>query len=186
MHMTPVSKRETPLSGARGLRLFAARIEAAAAIIMGLVTLLIFVSAFMRYIAGAPIPDAHDFGRLALGIAIFWGASIVNFSGAHISVDLLHAAVGPGVRRAMDIFATAIVLVAFGTLTVMMGTNAADVFSTGEYSYDLRLPIWPAYWLMVAGCGLATLVTALRLIMLSTGTEAERLETSPQLPDAEV
>ncbi|MCR8547404.1 TRAP transporter small permease [Salipiger sp. P9] len=157
--------------GAFGLRRLAGWVETAAALLMGLVTLLAFVSAFMRYVASAPIPDAHDFGRLALGIAIFWGVASVNYRGTHIAVDLLYEAAGTGWKRAMDIVSTALVLLSFGVLTWKMGENAADVFRTGEHSYDLRLQIWPAYWLMVVGAGLATLVTALRLWMLIRGAQ---------------
>ncbi len=172
-HSSSGSKQMTPNSeetgGASGLRTVIGAVELAAALLMGLVTLLAFVSALMRYVAGLPIPDAHDFGRLALGVAIFWGVASVNYSGSHIAVDLIYEALGKGWRRAMDIAATLAVTGSFGVLTVMMSQNAADVFSTGEHSYDLRVPIWPAYWLMVAGSGLATLTAALRLWVLVTG-----------------
>lgn len=167
--MTPGS--DTGLPGGRGadrLRAFASWVETAAAVLMGVVTVLVFVSAFMRYIAGAPIPDAHDLGRLALGVAIFWGVATVNASGSHISVDLLYQAVGRRGRQMMDGFATALSLVAFAVLTLKMAENASDVFRTGEFTYDLRLPIWPAYWMMVAGCGFATLMLAMRLWLLIT------------------
>ena len=41
-----------------GLRTVIGAVELAAALLMGLVTLLAFVSALMRYVAGLPIPDA--------------------------------------------------------------------------------------------------------------------------------
>jgi TRAP-type C4-dicarboxylate transport system permease small subunit len=167
--MTPSSD---PDRGASGLRAIITAVEWAAALLMGIVTLLAFVSAFMRYALAAPIPDAHDLGRLALGVAIFWGVASVNHAGGHIAVDLVYETLGKGWRRAMDIVSTVFVLVSFGVLTVMMSKNAADVFRTGEYSYDLRVPIWPAYWLMVIGCGVATLTTALRLWTLVRGGEA--------------
>jgi len=159
--------------GASGLRTVIGAVEWAAALLMGLVTLLAFASAFMRYVAALPIPDAHDFGRLALGVAIFWGVASVNYSGSHIAVDLLYESLGKGWRRAMDIASTLAVAGSFGVLSVMMAQNAADVFATGEHSYDLRLPIWPAYWLMVAGSGLATLTAVLRLWVLITGGDPE-------------
>lgn len=164
-----MTQNSEPSGGAFGLRTFSRWVEMAAAILMGLVTLLAFVSAFMRYVADAPIPDAHDLGRLALGVAIFWGVATVNYTGTHIAVDLLYETLGARWKRAMDVTATALVLVSFAVLTVMMSFNAADVFRAGEFSYDLRLPIWPAYWLMVIGSGLATLTTAVRLWALFHG-----------------
>lgn len=178
--MTPNSD---PASGASGLRSVIAAVEWAAAMLMGVVTLLAFTSAFMRYIAGLPIPDAHDFGRLALGIAIFWGVASVNFSGSHISVDLIYEAVGKGWRRAMDIVATLTVAGSFAVLTVMMAQNAADVFATKEHSYDLRLVIWPAYWMMVAGSGLATLTAMLRLWLLIRDGAADSADASRHIEE---
>lgn len=157
---------DTSVGGAFGLRRFAVWVEFAAAFLMGLVTLLAFVSAVMRYAFSAPIPDSHDIGRLALGVAIFWGVATVNYTGTHISVDLLYELLGKTWRRVMDFISTALVLVSFAVLTVMMSKNAQDVFATGEHSYDLRFEIWPAYWLMVIGAGLATLTTALRLWLI--------------------
>lgn len=157
---------DTSAGGAFGLRRFATWVEFAAAFLMGLVTLLAFGSAVMRYAFSAPIPDSHDIGRLALGVAIFWGVATVNYTGTHISVDLLYEMLGKTWRRAMDFISTLLVLLSFAVLTVMMSKNAQDVFATGEHSYDLRFQIWPAYWLMVIGAGLATLTTALRLWLI--------------------
>lgn len=156
-----------------GLRAIIGAVEFSAALLMGLVTFLAFISALMRYVISQPIPDAHDFGRLALGVAIFWGVASVNYAGSHIAVDLIYESVSRGWRRAMDIASTLAVTGSFAVLTVMMAQNAADVFASGEHSYDLRVPIWPAYWLMVAGAGIATLTAALRLFVLVTGGDPE-------------
>ena len=42
----------------------------------------------------ASIPDSYDFGRMLLGILIFWGIAATSYRGAHITVDLIWA-VGP-------------------------------------------------------------------------------------------
>ena len=47
------------------------------------------------------IPDSYDFGRLLLGILIFWGIAATSYRGTHITVDLVWAAVGPA-RQAAD------------------------------------------------------------------------------------
>ncbi|MCA0042741.1 TRAP transporter small permease [Celeribacter litoreus] len=164
--MTQSSKTK---SGAFGLRTISGWVETAAAFLMGLVTLLAFGSAVMRYAFSAPIPDSHDIGRLALGVAIFWGVATVNYTGSHIAVDLLYEMAGKVFRKVMDMISTTLVLISFGVLTMMMSKNAQDVYATGEHSYDLRFEIWPAYWLMVIGAGLATLTTALRLWLILTG-----------------
>ncbi len=41
------------------------------------------------------IPDSYDFGKLLLGIPIFWGIAATSYRGTHITVDLVWAAAGP-------------------------------------------------------------------------------------------
>jgi TRAP-type C4-dicarboxylate transport system permease small subunit len=49
----------------------------------------------LRYFFSMQIPDSYDFGRLLLGILIFWGIAATSYRGTHITVDLLYANVGP-------------------------------------------------------------------------------------------
>ncbi len=48
-------------------------IELAAAGFIGIVAVDIFVAVLLRYLFSASIPDSYDFGRLLLGVLIFWG-----------------------------------------------------------------------------------------------------------------
>src|SRR3972149_8228126 len=66
-------------------------IEVTAAGFLAVVTLLVFVSVFLRYFFAWSIPDSYDFTRLLLGILIFWGMAVASYRGGHISVDLLGA-----------------------------------------------------------------------------------------------
>ena len=71
-----------------------AGIEGAAAAFIGLVALDVFVSVGLRYALGWSIPDSYDFGRMLLGILIFWGIAATSYRGSHITVDLLWSALG--------------------------------------------------------------------------------------------
>ena len=64
-------------------------IEWLAAIFVGLVALDIFVSVLLRKFFNTSIPDSYDFGRMLLGILIFWGIAATSYRGAHITVDLI-------------------------------------------------------------------------------------------------
>src|ERR1035438_1267165 len=48
-------------------------IEWVAAFFVGIVALDIFVSVLLRYFFAVSIPDSYDFGKMLLGILIFWG-----------------------------------------------------------------------------------------------------------------
>ncbi len=69
-------------------------IELIAAFFVGVVALDIFVSVMLRYFFSVQIPDSYDFGRLLLGILIFWGIAATSYRGNHITVDLLYSNVG--------------------------------------------------------------------------------------------
>ena len=62
---------------------------------VGIVAANIFISVLLRYLFSIQIPDAYDFGRLLLGILIFWGIAATSYRGTHITVDLVWSNVGP-------------------------------------------------------------------------------------------
>src|ERR1700691_5183105 len=80
-------------------------IELIAAFFIGLVAVDIFVSVMLRYFFSVQIPDSYDFGRLLLGIVIFWGIAATSYRGTHITVDLVYANVGVRTKRVIDVFA---------------------------------------------------------------------------------
>ena len=47
----------------------------------GIVAADIFISVLLRYFFAIQIPDAYDFGRLLLGILIFWGIAATSYRG---------------------------------------------------------------------------------------------------------
>src|ERR1700747_3320348 len=94
----------------------------------------IFTSVLLRYFFSVQIPDSYDFGRLLLGILIFWGIAPTSYRGTHITVDLVYANVGPKLQRIIDVFATLVLLfvVAFQTLTLydkVLSTRADNVLT---------------------------------------------------------
>src|SRR5262245_25233449 len=58
-------------------------IELIAAFFVGIVCADIFISVLLRYFFSVQIPDAYDFGRLLLGILIFWGIAATSYRGTH-------------------------------------------------------------------------------------------------------
>ncbi len=85
-------------------------IEAIAAMFVGLVAADIFLSVLLRRFFSLQIPDSYDFGRMLLGILIFWGIAATSYRGGHITVDLVWASASPRWKRAIDVFATLVLL----------------------------------------------------------------------------
>lgn len=130
-------------------------IERIAGILLGLVTILIVASAIGRYGFARPLPDAFDLSRLLLGVAIAWGMASVGYHGTHIKVDLLAQAVGPAMRRWLNLFAWAVLLAFTAVMTWKIWNRVMSALNGGDTTMDLRLPHWPfflAIWLgLVAG-----------------------------------
>src|SRR3954466_5983610 len=78
-------------------------IELVAAFFVGIVAADIFISVLLRYSFSVQIPDAYDFGRLLLGILIFWGIAATSYRGTHITVDLVWSAASRRYQRVCDV-----------------------------------------------------------------------------------
>src|SRR4051812_28111840 len=81
--------------GQRAMDRFIDAIEWVAAAFVGIVALNTFIAVLMRKFFAVTIPDYYDFGRLLLGVLIFWGIAATSYRGTHITVDLVWANASP-------------------------------------------------------------------------------------------
>src|SRR5271169_1184686 len=101
-------------------------IELLAAIFVGLVAADTFISVVLRKFFSTSIPDSYDFGRMLLGISIFWGIAATSYRGTHITVDLVWAAASPKWQRVIDVFATLVLLFVVTMQTAMLFDKVAQ------------------------------------------------------------
>src|SRR3954469_1272595 len=141
-------------------------IELVAAIFVGIVAADIFISVLLRYFFGVQIPDSYDFGRLLLGILIFWGIAATSFRGTHITVDLVYANVGPRAQRVIDVFATLVLLFVVTFQTYTLFDKVVTTANDNVLTYDLRLPTWPFFLVAWLGDVSAVLLIAVRTYRL--------------------
>src|SRR4051794_38674787 len=137
-------------------------IELIAAFFVGIVATDIFVSVLLRYFFSLQIPDAYDFGRMLLGILIFWGIAATSYRGTHITVDLVWSALGPRGRRRIDIFATLVLLFVVSVQTAMLFDKVRTTHDDNVLTYDLNLPTWPFFLVAWLGDVSAVLLIAIR------------------------
>ena len=130
------------------------------------VALLGFVSLFilmlLRNVFSVSIPDAYDFGRLMLGILIFWGIAATSYRGGHITVDLIWANVGPRYQRMIDVFATLVLLFVVTVQTYTLFDKVRGTYNDHVLTFDLRLPTWPFFAVAWAGDVSAVILIAIR------------------------
>ena len=145
-----------------GMDRFIAAIEWIAAGFVGLVALDIFVSVLLRSLFSWSIPDGYDFGRMFLGILIFWGIAATSYRGTHITVDLVWASVTPRHQRLIDVFATLVLLFVVAVQTATLLDKVIDTRASNVLTYDLNLPTWPFFAVAWAGDVSAVLLIAIR------------------------
>src|SRR5581483_1874619 len=137
-------------------------IEWVAAFFVGIVALNIFVSVLLRNLFTYSIPDSYDFGRLMLGILIFWGIAATSYRGTHITVDLVWANSSPRWQRVIDVFATLVLLLVVTVHTYTLFDKVAGTYHDHVLTFDLRLPTWPFFAVAWVGDVSAVLLIAIR------------------------
>jgi TRAP-type C4-dicarboxylate transport system permease small subunit len=156
-------------------------IEWVAAFFVGIVALDIFVSVLLRYFFSVSIPDSYDFGKLLLGILIFWGIAATSYRGTHITVDLVWSSVGPRAQRIMDIFATLVLLFVVTVQTTMLFDKVRLTYRDHILTFDLNIPTWPfaaVAWLGDVSAVLLIAVRTYRLIF-----HPEDIHDAGKVPD---
>ena len=141
-------------------------IEWTAALFVGVVAADVFISVLLRYFFNASIPDSYDFGRLLLGILIFWGIGATSYRGTHITVDLLWANVGPKLQRAIDVFATLVLLFVVSVHSWALFDKVVSTRADNVLTFDLRLPTWPFFAVAWLGDVSAVFLIAVRTYRL--------------------
>jgi TRAP-type C4-dicarboxylate transport system permease small subunit len=141
-------------------------IEVIAALFVGIVAADVFISVLLRYFFNVAIPDSYDFGRLLLGILIFWGIGATSYRGTHITVDLLWANVGAGYQRMIDVFATLVLLFVVSVHTWTLFDKVAATRADHVLTFDLRLPTWPFFAVAWLGDAAAVVLIAVRTYRL--------------------
>ncbi|UJQ94757.1 TRAP transporter small permease [Mariluticola halotolerans] len=154
-------------------------VERVAAIMLGLVTLLIFFSAIGRYLLARPVPDAFDISRLTLAVAVIWGFASIGFRGSHIKVDLLTEALPRQLQRWTNAFAWLVLLIFTAALAWKVGGRALSQLYGGELTMDLRIPHWPFLAAIVLGLIMALVTTVIRLwrvVVHAEGLESHEVQ----------
>src|SRR6187200_885452 len=141
-------------------------IEAIAAVFVGLVAADIFLSVLLRRFFSVQIPDSYDFGRMLLGILIFWGIAATSYRGGHITVDLIWGNVGPKYQRMIDVFATLVLLFVVAVQTWTLFDKVRTTYNDNVLTFDMHMPTWPFFAIAWAGDGAAVLLIAIRTYRL--------------------
>ena len=160
----------------RALNRFCEGVDIIAAILLGVVLLLIVVSTVARYFFAYAIPDAFDLSRYLIGACLMWGYASIGYRGGHIAVDIIHEISGPWGKKFLDFVAWALLLGFTILLAYQMWFRLRSAYLSNEATFDLRLPAWP--FIAVIWVGAVVSIVTITASMLIKPAEAT--ETHPE------
>jgi TRAP-type C4-dicarboxylate transport system permease small subunit len=141
---------------------FVSIVERTAGYFIGLLALITFGEAVLRYGFNSHIPDGFIVGQTMQGIAICWGIAMATYADRQITVDILHEMVSDSVRRVFDVTAYTISFLFMALFGYAMTFKVFDILRAGEISPELRIPIWTGYTLASLGILAAVATAAIR------------------------
>lgn len=145
-----------------------------AALLVGLMTLLVSYDVVMRNIGGGGLSWILDITEYMLPTAICASAPWLMYRNAHIRLDLLNMVLPPSALVHIDRIAAGVGLVGSGIFTWYAVALIRDSIAAG--SLVMKSLVFPEWWVYVPvpiGFGLLTLECARRLFLPGTVAPAE-------------
>jgi len=109
--------------------------------------LVIFVDVILRWLFSSPLLGLEDITKLLVIVVITacFPASFLNRG--HIKIEFLGKGLGPRAERLLNTFGSAVLLVFITLIAWQMIVYAVDATGSGEITWIMRLPVYPAYWI---------------------------------------
>jgi len=121
---------------------------------------------------GAAVPDAGELAGYAMAAAIFLALAHTFRSGGHIRVNLLLTHVGPGVRRALEVWCLALLAVLGAMFAWFSVRMVIDSYTMGDVSTGmLAVPLWIPQIGMAVGAILFELAVLEECVHVLRGNE---------------
>lgn len=139
-------------------------IEVIAALLFAVIAILLFMSAVLRYTTNYPIPDAFDFSRLLLGIAIFWGIASSAYRDEHIRMDIVWSMLGNKGKYWLDVISGFLILLFLTMVCWQMLKQVMAIQRSGDITFETHVPMWPFYAVAWLGALAAVLLGTIRYI----------------------
>ncbi|WP_346898218.1 TRAP transporter small permease [uncultured Roseibium sp.] len=137
---------------------------------LAIITLMLHVVAdvVLRNTVNAPIPATYEIvTHYYMIAAAFIPLAWVERGGGMVQVEVIESFLGPRGLYWSNRFVAAFSTIIYGALAWVTWLTALRNFDTGTFvlAQSLRVPTWPAYFLVPLGFGLATLTTAVRIFV---------------------
>jgi TRAP-type C4-dicarboxylate transport system permease small subunit len=131
----------------------------AAAILAFMLCFLVVADVSGRVLFNSPIKGTPEIISLSIVIICFLQCGFAIRSGGMLNVDTLVVRFSPKVQSWLAVWGAVAGLFFFGVICYGTLGGAAHAWVSGEYEGEgaLRVPVWPAKFVIVLGCSLACL-----------------------------
>jgi len=112
-----------------------------------------------------PVPGPRELTESTMVLIVFGALAYAQIRRSHIRVELVYFQMPPRVRAAMDVVTDLAAIAFYGLILSQAISEAQYSLQIGEATVGLiRFPLWPARFILAAGCALMILQLTLHLI----------------------
>lgn len=112
-----------------------------------------------------PVPGPRELTESTMVLIVFGALAYAQIRRAHIRVELVYFQMPPRVRAVMDVITDLAAIAFFGLILSEAISEAQYSLQIGEATVGLiRFPLWPARFILAAGCALMIVQLVLHLI----------------------
>ena len=155
-----------------------------AAVLAFLLSFLVVADVIGRVIFNSPVKGTPEIVSISIVIICWLQAAYAIRSGGMLNVDSLVCRLPPRVQDVLSISGALLGVAFFGLILWGSFGPAAHAWTSNEFEGEgaLRVPVWPARFLIILGAALAVLNY---LLLAAEGVRAFRAGKAPPAPPAE-
>lgn len=135
------------------------RLNQIAGIFLIFMMLLTGLDVGMRYFLNAPIPGSFEIIQFIMPMVVTFGLAQCALKERHVQIDLITSLLPNRIQQYMKSISYLIMSAMFMLISWQSFVKANGMFSSGQYTEVLYLPIFPFVYVVAFGCAALSLVS---------------------------
>lgn len=120
-------------------------------VLLSVMTVVVFLQVIFRYVLRSSLPWSEELARYCMVYMVFIGVSAGLKAGSHTGVDAFVALAAEPLKHMLILIEKVICLILSASFFVVSAQMTAFIFSTGQLSSTLHIPIAFAYLALPVG-----------------------------------
>ena len=149
---------QSPSLTARAARFVSALLALCAGAVLVALMLVTVVDVAGRYFFNSPLAGVLDLTQMAVVAMVYLGMTWATWCGAHASISALYDRLSEPVARILTRLINACSAALFFVIAWRSAVAGIQIREFGQSSQLLLLPLYPLYWIVVAGCVVTALI----------------------------